>query len=421
MLKTLLNLYTVISYLNLGCGLMKACGIIVEYNPFHHGHVHHLKASKQKTNADIVIAVMSGNFLQRGEPAIIDKFHRTKAAIQSGVDIVIELPYPYAVQSSDLFAKGAVYSLYEIGVDALCFGSESGMIEPFIQATALLNKSNDTYEHVLHRQLNQGDAFPIASSKAYDAIGLNSLNINQPNNILGLSYTKTIINHQLPIKPFTIKRIYNEYHDTSIHHSIASATSIRKEILHNGINKHIINTVPTSTLRQVQTYKDITSIWHEWEAYFPYLYYKIISTDASELRNILGVDEGIEYRIKEAAFNATTFMDLLNKTKTKRFTMTRLQRMFTHILTHTTKKEIESYNELDSVPYLRLLGMNENGRAYINQMKKHLNIPLISNLKRDLPKKLQVDERATNIYYSILPPKQRKELRRQEFLGPIFR
>src|SRR5699024_8175339 len=120
---------------------MKATGIIVEYNPFHNGHAHHLQATKQKTQADIVIAVMSGNFLQRGEPAIIDKYHRAKAAIQNGVDIVNELPYTYAVKSSELIAKGTVYSLYELGVSSICFGSEAGEVPPFLQATSMLEQS----------------------------------------------------------------------------------------------------------------------------------------------------------------------------------------------------------------------------------------------------------------------------------------
>lgn len=400
---------------------MKACGIIVEYNPFHQGHVHHIKESKLKANADIIIAVMSGNFLQRGEPAIIDKFHRAKAAIQTGVDIILELPYPYAVQSSESFAKGAVYSLYELGASSICFGSEAGTIHPFIQATSMLNQSKETYEQVLHKQLDQGDAFPLASNKASDAIGLDTLNMNQPNNILGLSYTKTILNNQLPIKPLTIKRIHNEYHDTSIHHSIASATSIRNELLNNGITSNILNTLPASSIEQIQQYKNKTTIWHDWEAYFPYLHYKIMTMESSQLKDLLGVDEGLEYRIKETAFNAMTFSDWLNKIKTKRYTVTRLQRMFTHILTHTTKEENEMYKKLTSVPYLRLLGMSDDGRNYINQKKKQLNIPLITNLKRDLPFNLRVDERATNIYYSILQPKQRKILRQQEFIGPIFR
>lgn len=399
---------------------MKAAGIIVEYNPYHNGHVHHLQATKEKTQADVIIAVMSGNFLQRGEPAIIDKFHRAKAAIQTGVDIVLELPYPYAVQSSELFAKGAVYSLYELGVTSICFGSEAGVIDPFLQAVSKLDQSKNIYELELHKHLHQGDAFPVASSKAYDAIGLDILKMNQPNNILGLSYTKTILKNNLPIEPLTIQRVHNAYHDTSINHKIASATSIRKELLMNGLSETVINTLPDATISQLHQYKKISTVWHQWEHYFPYLHYKITSMKSSELEDFLGVDEGLEHRIKETAPYILSYSNWLDKVKTKRYTTNRLQRMFTHILTHTTKEENERFKHLNSVPYLRLLGMNKNGRQYISQQKKHLGIPLITNLKRDLPHEYLLDERATNMYYSILKPEQRIPLRKQEFKGPYF-
>lgn len=399
---------------------MKATGIIVEYNPFHNGHAHHLQATKQKTQADIVIAVMSGNFLQRGEPAIIDKFHRAKAAIQTGVDIVIELPYPYAVQSSELFAKGAVYSLYELGVTSICFGSEAGEITPFLQATSILEQSKALYELELHKHLHKGDSFPVASSKAYEAIGLEALEMNEPNNILGLSYTKTILKNNLQIEPLTIQRIHNAYHDTAINHNISSATSIRKELLMNGLSERVVDTLPNATIHQLKQYKKQATIWHHWEQYLPYLHYKITSMETAELKRFSGVDEGLEHRIKETAPYIKSYSNWLHKMKTKRYTTNRLQRMFTHILTHTTKEENARIKQLNSIPYIRLLGMNKNGRHYIHQQKKHLAVPLITNLKRDMPQHYLLDERATNVYYSILQPKQRIALRKQEFSGPYF-
>src|SRR5699024_6921231 len=174
---------------------MKACGLVVEYNPFHFGHLHHLTSSKTLTNADCMIAVMSGNFLQRGEPAIMDKCHRTTAALASGVDIVIELPYSYAVQNSTLFAEGAIKSLHQLGVSSICFGSETGSIEPFSQASTYIQRHQETYQEALQRYLKQGDAFPSASSKAYKEIGLSALDLSKPNNILGLSYVQAIHKH----------------------------------------------------------------------------------------------------------------------------------------------------------------------------------------------------------------------------------
>src|SRR5690625_3404959 len=175
--------------------LVKACGLIVEYNPLHNGHLYHIKEARNISQAECMIAVMSGSFLQRGEPAIIDKFHRTNAALASGVDIVLELPYPYAVQSSDLFAKGSVKTLYEVGVENICFGSEQGDISHFITSYNIYKDHQDTYRHELKNYLQQGMSFPQASKHAYKKIGLThqDMDLSQPNNILGFSYIKTIL------------------------------------------------------------------------------------------------------------------------------------------------------------------------------------------------------------------------------------
>lgn len=400
---------------------MKACGLIVEYNPFHNGHLHHINAAKEKSNADILIAVMSGPFLQRGEPAIIDKFHRTRAALASGADIVLELPYAFAVQSSELFAKGAVHSLHQLGVHSICFGSEVGDIAPFIEAITTLQSSEDTYKSVLKAYLDKGYAYPLASDKAYEAIGMNSLDVMQPNNILGLSYTKTIINDHLAIKPITIPRLNNQYHDEVIEHTIASATSIRKELYRHKLSDKAQSTLTRESMHQLQEYKRTTSIWHHWEHYFPFLHYKVMTMEKQHLATIFGVDEGLENRIMHTATKASSFANWMERIKTKRYTQTRLQRMFVHILTDTKKEEIEKVTNAPSVTYLRLLGMSHYGRDYINKHKQDLAVPIITNLKRNLPIDLTMDERATDAYYSILQAEERISLRKQEFTGPLFK
>jgi len=400
---------------------VKACGLIVEYNPFHYGHVHHIQAAKEKSGANIIIAVMSGSFLQRGEPAIIDKFHRTRAALNSGVDIVLELPYPFALQSSELFAKGAVDTLAQIGVDSICFGSEMGKANPFIQAAYKLQTTKETFDDVIRTYLDQGYSFPQASNKAYDEIGIHHLDMTKPNNILGLSYTKTMMQDDYShIEPLTIPRIHNEYHQEKIQHSIASATSIRKELHTNGLTEKALSTLPKQSVDQLQHYKKTANIWHQWELYFPFLHYKVMTMEKQQLASIFSVDEGLENRIKQTASTATSFADWLEKIKTKRYTQTRLQRMFVHILTNTSKEEMYQQIHTDSVPYLRLLGMSKQGRAYINKYKKHISIPIITNLKKDQIHEMMLDERATHIYYTILYPEKRIILRKQEFTGPIF-
>jgi len=398
---------------------VKACGLIVEYNPFHNGHQYHVEEAKKNSNADCIIAVMSGTFLQRGEPAIIDKFHRTKAALKSGVDLVVELPYPYAVQSSRYFALGALRTLHALHTAMICFGSESGEIEPFYNASERLLKRKEEYDDTVRSFMKQGLSFPQASQKAYEKIGLQQVDLFQPNNILGFSYVRTIVEERLPIKALTIKRKQSHYHDTEIVNQIASATSIRQALLKDPTDENVARAVPPHSLEQMITYKEEASLWHDWEDYFNALYLRITSLPLEELRKIHGVEEGIEYRIKEAITKATSFHDLIERVKTKRYTYVRLQRMFAHILTNTKKQEIEPFLNANTVPYIRLLGMNERGQTYLNKKKKALEVPLVTNLTYDYPA-LCLDERAMNVYYSILPVTKRLHLRKQEFQLPII-
>ncbi|WP_277674118.1 nucleotidyltransferase [Piscibacillus halophilus] len=402
---------------------MKACGLIVEYNPFHNGHVYHVEQSKERTNADVMVAVMSGSFLQRGEPAIIDKFHRTKATLQHGVDIVLELPFVYAVQYSDLFARGAILTLSQLNVDYVCFGSEAGNITPFLEGYDHYLKHKPYFQQQLHQFLSEGLSFPQASKNAYQTIDLASgeIDLGQPNNILGFSYVKAIKELQTSIKPETIKRTKSGYHDEQIEHEIASATSIRKELLTQGtMSNNIQNALPYATAQQIKKYKEDYHSWHEWEIYFPFLQLLIQTKTHEELRNIHGVIEGLEYRLKNTVQEAVSFHHWMTLLKTKRYTWTRLQRMFVHLLTNTTHEQLEPYKALTEPPYLRILGMNQNGRQYIQSVKKEMDVPLISNIQELNHPMLQLEEKATDAYYSPLSPKFKQQLKKQELRGPIM-
>lgn len=403
---------------------MKACGIIVEYNPLHNGHVHHIKAAKQSSKADCIIAVMSGSFLQRGEPAIIDKFHRTKMALAAGVDIVVELPFPYAVQSSDLFSKGAIRTLHEIGASSICFGSESGNIIDFITSYDILKEKEDIYTIKLKKMIVEGLSFPKASMLAYKEIGLTTteMDLSQPNNILGFSYLKMILDHHLPITPLTIKRKDSEYHDQIITSSISSATSIRQKLIRDrGMSTEVISTMPEESIKHLNTYLKTTEIMHTWESYFPLLHYRVMTMSHKELREINGINEGLEYRIKEKARDALTFQDLIKSIKTKRYTWTRLQRIFVYILTNTKKSDIDKITNEISVPYIRILGLTDKGRAYLKSQKKEISIPIITQLNRTQDPALTMEEKASDAFYSILPPLLRNKLRHQELSPPIMK
>lgn len=399
---------------------MKACGLVVEYNPFHYGHLHHLTKSKELANADCIIAVMSGNFLQRGEPAVVDKIHRAKAALQAGADIVLELPYAYTVQYSSHFATGAIRSLHEFGASSICFGSESGEIQPFQDASEKIAKHHVAYKAYIDDFLKEGMNFPSASAKASEQLGITALDVTKPNNILGLSYVQAIAEHNYSMTPLTIKRIKNDYHDQTIASNIASATSIRQEFLAEGMTSRVQSTIPEATFHALESYYATSSVYHEWEAYFPLLQYQILASSPAALKKIHGVDEGLENRAKRFTKQAVSFQHWIELMKTKRYTVTRLQRMAVHILTQTTKEEINAFYNSSSVPYVRLLGLTQTGRSYFNKQKKEMDVPVYTSLNRKNQHALALDEKVSSIYYQIIPQQGREHLRQAEFNLPLL-
>ncbi|UOQ93069.1 nucleotidyltransferase [Halobacillus shinanisalinarum] len=398
---------------------MKSCGVIVEYNPFHNGHAYHLEQSRETAQADCMVAVMSGNFLQRGEPAIIDKWQRTRAALQSGVDLVLELPYLFAVQHSDYFSQGAVQTLSDAGVDAICFGSENGSITPFIEAHETLEANGAAFNNSLRKHLDEGFSYPEAARFAYKDIGLASIDLGQPNNILGYSYIKQILTHHKHITPLTIERSGSQYHDQHMGGSIASATSIRKELLaRNEMTEKARDAIPSATLDGLTEYYQENKIWHHWEHYFSLLQYKILTTPTEQLQLIHGVDEGLEHRFKHAIKKATSFHQLIENVKTKRYTWTRLQRTCVHILTGLTKEGAQ-HSLHEGTSYVRVLGMNKTGQGYLNEQKKRMNVPLLTQPQQWSHPILNMEERAVAAYYSALPAKQRVECMSAEYGSPV--
>ncbi|MFG6119079.1 nucleotidyltransferase [Thalassobacillus sp. B23F22_16] len=402
--------------------MMKACGLVVEYNPFHYGHLHHLEQSKKETGAACMIAVMSGPFLQRGEPAIIDKWSRARAALESGVDLVVELPSLFAVEHSDLFSKGAVLTLKELGIDALCFGSEHGNITSFTEAAEVYASSQKEFDSKLHELLSSGLSFPEAARHAYQSIGLTEgeVDLAKPNNILGFSYVKQLLKYAPEVKAATIQRISSDYHDETITGEIASATSIRKELLSaRSITDIAEQALPVTTRTVLSDYKRKTHQWHDWELYFPFLHYRILTMSATELRNIHTVEEGLENRMKRVAKQAGTFRELMEGMKTKRYTWTRLQRMFTHILCNTKKDEAEALLSLEKMPYVRILGMNATGQSYLKEVRKDADVPYINQIQQMDDPLLKIDERASNAYYSIFPARLKQYMLQQELQPPL--
>jgi predicted nucleotidyltransferase len=399
---------------------MKAIGLIVEYNPFHNGHAFHLQASLDVAEADVVIAVMSGNFLQRGEPALVSKWCRTRMALLNGVDIVFELPYRFATQKAETFANGAVSILEAAGCDSLCFGSESGEIDSFFQTIEYLEGQQSPFNENIKRFMNTGVSYPKAISLSFQQLADSNqfLDLTKPNNILGFHYVKAVKEQNSSINPITIIRKNADYHDEHFaSETIASATSIRKALFDPDAGKTTINQfIPEHTGRLLREYFNHYRTFHQWENYWEYLQFRLIQSSPEELREIYEVEEGLENRILAAAAESQSFKEFMEKIKTKRYTWTRLQRICVHILTNTKKTEMVMKEEKAS--YLRLLGMTVTGKEYLNKMKKHFSLPLVSKLSACKQKEITLDIHASRVYSFAVPNPQRKEMLMQEYQHP---
>ncbi|MBU9720460.1 MULTISPECIES: nucleotidyltransferase [Bacillaceae] len=382
---------------------MNILGIVVEYNPFHLGHLHHLRASQEKTKADITIAVMSGSFLQRGEPALTDKWRRTKMALKNGVDLVIELPYIYSTQKAETFSDGAVSLLDTLGVNKLCFGSESGEIDAFQQTVEKVTEHEHELDLLVKQYVKRGLSYPKAFSEAFDDYyqdsSSNTIDLTKPNNILGYQYVKSIKKRASSIKAYTITREKSGYHEKSLSNKIASATAIRHELIEKGepIERVEANLPKASTEELLEHMKLIGDFAH-WEHYFPLLQYKIMTETSETLCQIYECEEGLEHRLKKYIFQTHSFHHFMEKVKTKRYTWTRLQRLFVHILMNTTKAFMEKYCEPLSPPYIRILGMSTEGRDYLSSIKNSLSIPLITRAMQMEHPVLQRDTLSAQIH-----------------------
>lgn len=363
--------------------LKNILGLIVEYNPFHNGHLYHIQTSKEKTDAHIVVAVMSGSFLQRGEPAFASKWARTKMALHHDIDLVIELPYTYSTQKAEIFATGAVSLLNAIGVNRLCFGSETGEIEPFYETVHTVMEKEEEMNTYIKQAMKKGVSFPKAFAAAFKNTVSTSktVDLSKPNNILGYHYVKAIKQLKAPIEPFTIKREKANYHDTFFKNNeqIASATAIRNQLIDTNFDfSSIANYVPDVTKKELNRERNLYGTLPHWEHYFPFLQHRILTATLDELREIYDCDEGLEYRLKKIITKVNGYQQFIEAVKTKRYTWTRLQRLFVHILLNTTKSFIKKFCIPTNPPYIRILGMSKKGREYLSSVKKNVEIPIVT-------------------------------------------
>ena len=409
---------------------MNILGLVVEYNPFHNGHLYHLLKSKEITKATHTVSIMSGNFLQRGEPALFDKYTRARAAVENGVDLVIELPTLFACQSAEIFSHGAIATLNSLNcINSICFGSEVGNIDILYTISKILVNEPNEFKISLKKYLNDGMLFPTARSNAlFDYINENNLVdiskdellsiLNSSNNILGIEYIKSLLKLKSNIKPYTITRINSEYNSESIDSSICSATAIRKALKNTDDISFASKVVPLPTYNILKT-----NIEKSFNPIFDEMFFDILSSiilrDSNELDKYFDVNEGIENKIYQSIFTSSNLEELHSLVKSKRYTLTKIKRALNNVLLGITKDDMALVKDMNYIPYIRVLAFNDKGREILKAIKNNSEINIINKFSKisfamdDAKFKTLIDYdiKASNMYNMIYYKNNRQLLK----------
>ncbi len=389
---------------------MSSLGIIAEYNPFHKGHAYHIKKSRELSGADCVIVVMSGNFVQRGEPAVIDKYIRTEMAVSNGADLVIELPVVSATASAQYFARGSIGILKELKADYLSFGSEAGDITPFLTAVSLLTKNSSGIDHTIHTLVKEGISYPLARSRAIEQ-NINDKELtsflNQPNNILGLEYLLEIKKQDASMIPLTVKRLGNHYHNTELNHELSSASAIRNALAAE--NEALWDAIPENIHDHMRSYlnKYAPVFWDDFTDIVRFRLMNYANADLTYTQTPLSqtadLPDYLLNRLLSKVRDSHSVTQLIEAVKTKDLTYTRISRALLHLILNITEADYRKRKE-NPCPYIRVLGFNETGRAYLSSIKKELSCPLVVK-PADYKEYLTEDIYASDIYNLILSRK----------------
>ncbi len=389
--------------------LSKVLGIVAEYNPFHNGHVYHIQQSIEQTNSDYVVCVVSGNFVQRGNTSIVDKWTKTKMAMANGADLVIELPTIYSTSSAENFAEGAVKILDSLQiVDSISFGMEADSIATLNNIANVLYQEPKEYLTMLNHELSKGTSFPKARESAV-MLYLNDIKryanvLAGSNNILGIEYLKAMKKLKSGLKPEGIQREKVLYHDNFIVDDFASSTAIRKMIVNRQFND-IMKVMPRSSYILLAQELQNGHYVLDLSKFQTQILYKLRTMTIEEIRELPDVTEGLENAIKSAADSCNNIIDLVNIIKSKRYTQTRIQRILIYCLLGINKKMME--NSKKTIPYIRVLGFNENGRKLVSEaMNRNPKLNLVTSVKKYmdesknkvLKEMLETDIYATNVY-----------------------
>ena len=402
--------------------MSKVLGIIAEYNPFHNGHLYHLETSKKLTDADYTVAIISGNFTQRGSTSIVDKWSKTKMALKNGIDLVIELPVLYSISSAENFADGAIKILNSLGiVDYLSFGAETSDISILNNIANILCSEHEEYKNLLSIELEKGLSFPKARENALldyikntdDNVPENriidfekySKVLSSPNNILAIEYLKALKKYKSSIKPVCISRFKSEYNSSSFSKNIASATAIR-ELIKNKNFDTIKNVIPLESYSILVDCINSGCVAPDLNCFEKEIIFTLRKMSIEEIFNLPDVSEGLEFSIKKAVNSCNNINNFLDIVKSKRYTITRLQRILLYALLGISKEDMQLSKKVEK-PYVRVLGFNDNGKKLVSEIAtKNPELKLITSVKKFVDsnsnKDLQIifakDVLATDVY-----------------------
>lgn len=367
-----------------GVSHMRVNGIIAEYNPFHNGHKYHLSESKRMTGAEYTVVVMSGCFVQRGAPALADKFKRAEMALLGGADLVIELPALYAAASAEYFATGAVSLLDKLGVVTdLCFGSECGDANLLRQIAEILLDEPKAYSQSLKKYLRQGLSYPNARTEAliqnYPDLGQHKNVFSSPNNILGIEYIKAILRSGSKLTPVTVKRMGAGYHSRLPEDVQCSALAIR-QALYAGADISFLNNHMPAKAADLLSEKLASSGPVRSNDFSDMLYYKLTMEKDKGFTKYHDVSEELSDRICKHLDDYRGFDEFCDLLKTKDMTYTRISRCLLHILLDIQKTDMTRAKNMGSAPYARVLGFRKASAALMSEIKEHASIPLLTKL-----------------------------------------
>ena len=413
--------------------MSKVLGIIAEYNPFHNGHLYHLEASKKLTGADYTVAIISGNFTQRGSTSIVDKWSKTKMALENGIDLVIELPVMYSISSAENFADGAIKILNSLGiVNYLSFGTETSDISILNNIANILYSEPEKYKKLLSIELEKGLSFPKARENALLDYIKNSDDIvpenriidfekygkvlSSPNNILGIEYLKALKKYKSSINPVCISRFATDYNSTKLSkidnltsncnpQNFASATAIR-ELIKNKNFDTIKNVIPLESYSILMDCINSGCVAPDLNCFEKEIIFTLRKMSIEQIANLPDVSEGLEFSIKKAVNSCNNINNFLDIVKSKRYTVTRLQRILLYALLGISKEDMQLSKKVEK-PYVRVLGFNDNGKKLVSEIAtKNPELKLITSVKKFVDsnsnKDLQIifdkDVLATDVY-----------------------